>query len=178
MGKYLSDCIKISDMSHREVLGVGKESSLWTWLAYIWFYQITNRKTLIRESARYICRSDYRHYYRHSVATSYYLYSVLGEENARLFLYSPPYKHNDFIEQFASRQHIISYPNLIKCAHILYWDSRSNSPKKGAQSDRRLGNHKRFIKIISQFELTFDIYSMNENEILNILPKEFDQWIN
>lgn len=177
MAKYLVNKIYIAGVDNGEVLGGGKEG-LWTWLSYLWFDQITKERTYIREISKYICSSDYRDYYRHYIATSFYLYSVLGEENARLFLYSSPYRHNDYIEQLASRQYIISYPDLVKTAHILYWEDLTNSPKRGAQSRKRAGNHRRFTKIISQLELTFDIYSMKCEEILNILPKEFDQWKN
>jgi len=175
MGRYLSKCFQNAGISKQDVIGPGKED-LWTWFAYIWFDRITNNRQSIREIARYVCSSDYTDYYRHYVASLYYLFFFLGEKECHLFLYSPPYQHNDFIEQFASRQYIIAYPEIIKVAHRLYWDSGNRSPKRGAQSRRRLGNHRRLIKIIGQLELTYDIYTMSPDEILNLLPSEFNEW--
>lgn len=177
LAKYLVERFENAGIRREDVIGRGKEG-LWSWLAYIWFDRITDGKTKIRETARYICSSDYTDYYRHYVAASYYISSLLGESNSRLFLHSPSHEHNDFIEQFASRQYIISYPDLVETAHTLYWDISRNSPKRGAQSREKTGNHRRFVKMIGQLELTYDIYSMRPDEILRLLPAEFDEWKN
>jgi hypothetical protein len=34
----------------------------------------------------------------------------------------------------------------------------------------------RFIDIIQQLDLTYDLYSMSGEEILALLPPEFDKW--
>jgi len=34
----------------------------------------------------------------------------------------------------------------------------------------------RFIDVIQQLDLTYDLYSMNGEEILGLLPPEFDRW--
>jgi hypothetical protein len=157
--------------------GILENRNLWTWLAYIWFEQLCQRKngTLIpRETAKYICSSDYTDYYRHFIAAPFSIYSLYGRNNSRIFLHNKPYEHNDYIEQIASRQKIISHENLIVVLHRLYWDEISNRPKRGAQS--RSGNHLRFRKIIDQFELTYNIYTMSPDEIINLLPDEFSQW--
>lgn len=162
---------------HRQNL-IGK-NGLWTWLAYTWFDQLAPVKDgsrIIREEAKYICSSDYRDYYRHLIAGPYIIYSLHGSENSLLFLYSPIHEHNDFIEQFASRQFIISHRNIIEAVTKLYLDAGTGKPKVGAQSRNRGGNIRRFVKIIQQFELTYDIYSMSSQQILNLLPHEFDEW--
>jgi len=178
MGEYLTNCLRSAMIDRNEVIG---NNSLWSWLSYIWFDQICpviNGTRRIRETARYICSHDYTDYYRHYVAASYDIYSFHGKDNSRLFLYPPTHIHNDFIEQIASRQYIISNSNLIEVTHRLYWNNSSGYPKRGAQSRNRPGNHRRFVKIIAQLELTYDIYTMGPDEIFDLLPEEFNSWKN
>jgi len=100
----------------------------------------------------------------------------LEDEKAVLGFNENNYEHNDFIEQIASRQFIISHPNLIEAFSILYFDNTSERPKRGAQSRQRAGNIRRFVKIIQQFELTYDIYSMSPEQIIDLMPEEFSGW--
>ncbi|MCM8824933.1 MAG: hypothetical protein NC937_02080 [Candidatus Omnitrophica bacterium] len=162
--------------------GIIEKNGLWTWLAYIWFDQLAPIDSAgtrnIKDEAKYICSSDYRDYYRHLIAGAYNIYSLHDRENSRIFLYSPVYEHNDFIEQFASRQFIISYRNIVETITRLYLDINNGKPKRGAQSRGRKGNIRRFVNIIQQFELTYDIYSMDPEQILNLLPDEFSGWKN
>ena len=178
LGRYLSESFTKAGINRADVIG---KRELWTWIAYLWFDQlcpVLNKVRNVRETARYICTSDYRNYYRHYIAASYDIYSLHGNKNSRLFLYSPLYVHNDFIEQIASRQYIISNRSLVDVAHRLYWDAHSNSPKRGSQTRNKPGNHRRFVRMVGQLELTYDIYSMTPDEILNLLPEEFAGWKN
>jgi len=157
------------------------ESGLWTWLAYLWFDLLTcfdpsTGSRRIREVAKYICSSDYRDYYRHLVAGPYSIYSLYGPDLSRIFLYSPVDEHNDFIEQIASRQFLISHQNLIEVLFSLYWDESRRKPKSGAQSRNKPGTLRRFVRVIQQLELTYDIYSLSKNEIIRLLPDEFNKW--
>lgn len=176
MAEYLISSFEEAGIGRNAVIG---RSDLWSWIAYLWFEQLCpldDETREVRQTARYICSSDYRTYYRHYIAASYDIYSLYGQQNSRLFLYNPLHKHNDFIEQFASRQDIISSKNLIKVAHRLYWDESSGQPKRGAQSKKKSGYHIRLLKVIDQLELTYDIYSMASDEILSLLPEEFNGW--
>lgn len=177
MAEYLDRIFTQEDVKREKVIA---ENGLWTWLAYIWFDQLApvNPKTGkrdLKEPVRYIYNPGFRRYYRHYVRTPYEIYSLHknNPERLKIFLYSPVYKHNDFIEQVASRQFIISHRNLIEAFSILYFDRASGRPKRGAQSRRRPGNIRRFVKIIQQFEITYDIYSMSPGQIIDLLPQEF-----
>jgi hypothetical protein len=179
LAEYLQNCFAGAGLKRGEVLPL---NGLWTWLAYVWFDQlapITSPATAgrdIKEDAKYICSSDYRDYYRHLVSGPYSIYSLHGANNSSIFLYSPVNEHNDFIEQFASRPFIISHKNIVEAIHRLYFDAQGGQPKRGAQSRTRPGNIRRFVSVIQQFELTYDIYTMPADSILNLLPPEFDGW--
>jgi len=176
MANYLHECFNDAGIERKNVIGVGTEG-LWTWLAYVWFKQITDQGKKVLRTERYLCSSNWNRYYVHLIAGAYYLFSsALGGHESRLFLCSPPYTLNDFNDHMACYQYIVGYPNIVDVAHCLYWDNGSNSPKKGAESIRNPGNIRRFSKVISQLELTYDVYSMEPNRILQLLPSEFDNW--
>ena len=178
MAEYLDRTFTQSGVRREDVIG---KDGLWTWLAYLWFDTLTdfNPETgsrRLREEAKYICSRDYRDYYRHFVAGPYSIYSLHGPNLSKIFLHNPVYELNDFNEQFASRQFLISHKNLTEAFKLLYWDEQNDKPKRGAQSKRRPGHHIRFVKVIQQFELTYDIYSLSAQEIIDLLPEEFAAW--
>jgi len=175
MAKYLKSRFELVKAEASEI----NDRGLWTWLAYIWFDQLCpleNGMRKVRETVRYICSSDFTDYYRHYVAITYVIFDVHKENNSRIFLYSPVNEHNDFIEQLASRQNIISNKNLVETATRLYLDPTSNTPKRGAQSRDRAGTLRRLIRMFDQIELTYDIRIMSADEILDLLPAEFNEW--
>ena len=154
--------------------------NLWSWLTLFWFDQLCpiekNGKRNVKEIVKYICSSDFQKYYRHIVAGSYEIYYLHRDEYARLFLYSPLFIHNDFMEQTASRQGIITNKGFIQMIDKLYWDINLKKPKIGASSPKKMGNLRRLISIVNQMELTYDLRSMSKKEILSLIPSEFDMW--
>jgi hypothetical protein len=61
---------------------------------------------------------------------------------------------------------------------MLYWDDKKNNIKKGARNKTGPGILRRFTKdIIPQFQMTYDLNSMNGEEIISLLPSEFNEWI-
>jgi hypothetical protein len=177
LAEYLDGIFTQAGLKREEVI---EKNGLWTWLAYLWFDQfapVDNRTghRKVNEKARYICSSDYTDYHRHLVAGPYSIYS-LHKNNSRIFLYNPVDEVSDFMEQIASRQFLISHQNLIEAFSTLYSERASGVHKRGAQYHKRPGNIRRFVKIIQQFELTYDIYSMSPQQIVDLLPDEFEQW--
>jgi hypothetical protein len=176
MARYLSSQFADAGIKRDKILGEGTEG-LWTWLAYIWFRQLTDQIRKVQRTERYICSSDWNRYYIHLVAGAYYLFSSqLGEDKSRLFLCTPPYILNDFNDHMACYQYIVGYPNIVEVAHHLYWDNENSASKKGAQSKKKPGNIRRFSKMINQLELTHDVYSMEPDQIIRLLPHEFHRW--
>jgi len=179
LAEYLHNCFSGANLKREDILQI---NGLWTWLAYIWFDQLapikdnTTAERDIKEDSKYICSSDYRDYYRHLVLGPYSIYSLHGANNSCIFLWSKINEHNDFIEQFASRQFIISHKNIVEAIHKLYFDIQKGQPKKGSQSRTKRGNIRRFVSIIQQLELTFDIYTMSSDRIIELLPYEFNDW--
>jgi hypothetical protein len=174
LAEYLQNCFEGAGLKREDVIPL---NGLWTWLAYIWFEQLTNqRRNILKREEHYICTtpSNFRRYYIHLVAPLYVIYSLHNLPFSLLFLYNPPWEINDFTERVAANQFLISHENIVEAIYKLYFDPQRGQPKRGAQS--RPGNIKRFVKVIRQFELTYDIYTMSADSILNLLPPEFDDW--
>lgn len=58
----------------------------------------------------------------------------------------------------------------------LYYDFVRDKPKPGATSRRVPGNLRRLIDVINQFDVTYDVYSMDAAELAALLPSEFRRW--
>jgi len=178
LAQYLDNIFREAHISREDVI---RNRNLWTWLAYIWWKQLTNNCNNIKErDEHYICTepSNYRRYYTHLVAAPYILYSLYNLPISMLFLYNPPWKINDFTERVAANQFLISHRNIVEVIYSLYFDEKKQRPKKGSTSPDAPGNIRRFIKVLRQFELTYDIYSMTPQQIIEILPEEFKKWLN
>lgn len=176
LSKYLVDLFEANSVDRKDILD---NPGMWSWLALLWFDDLcpveSNGSRKVRETSRYVCSSHYTDYYRHLVAASWDIY-YLHRENSRLFLWTPLYIHNDFIEQLASRQNVITNKTLIEVFDRLYWDLKSDRPKSGAQSRDRLGNFRRLRSFIQQVELTYDLHAMSTRDILALLLGEYDPW--
>jgi hypothetical protein len=61
-------------------------------------------------------------------------------------------------------------------AATLYFDYKKNKPKFGAIPKNKPGTLYRFIDVIQQLDLNYDLYSMSRDEILDLLPQEFNKW--
>jgi hypothetical protein len=173
MGKYLANIFKeITDNNNIIPSGV------WDWVSVIWFDNIcplVNGSRKVLENARYIVSDDRTDRQRHYIHYAWRLYTMYPEYS-KLLLASPPYQHSDIAEQLASTEEIITNHSLIKTAYYLYWDHKIKQPKKYAANRNKPGNIRRFISIVSQLALTYDLYAMTDSEIISLLPQEFDNW--
>jgi hypothetical protein len=153
---------------------------LWDWLAAFNFDSICKKKESgvrkVREKAFYHLSNDFRTKYRHRVFGPVDLYSRLGD-NSRLLINGTPSSLTDWEEQFAARIQISKSPNIATALFRLYWDSSSEAPKRGAAANaRKPGTLRRFIDLMQQLDLTYDLSSISTDAILELLPKEFDKY--
>ena len=157
---------------------------LWTWLAAASFHLIRSRairngKPNLRDYLYYLLSDSGLRYYRHRVAGPARIHWMLRgtSEGARLFLNSEIDQVSEFEERLAVTMRYISNRELMKVADTLYFDTKTSRQKRGAVSDaNRRGVLRRFMTVIDQLDRTYDLYSMNADQILNLLPPEFDRW--
>lgn len=152
---------------------------LWGWLALFYFEQTCPRAENGTRSPgmhyRHVPSRDYRHRYRHLVWAPVELVRWHGER-ARILLSLPLHQQGDIMEQIASRQGFIENPALVEALNLLYFDEQGAAPKRGVTSRSRAGNLRRFVTVVQQLDLTYDLFSMTGSDILELLPTEFDIW--
>jgi len=158
-----------------------------SWLALAFFKSICKRRKdktwRVKELARYRLDLEGRQkLYRHLVCGVLATYSI-HRERSRLFLYGPLHKHARTLDVVGSAEELMLNPRLVKVLDLLYWDEKKNKPKARTTSNTRPldeGVLYRFIgpgSFIKQFEQTYDFWTMSSEEILDLLPAEFDKWL-
>lgn len=159
-----------------------KNEGLWNWLVLFYIDQLLpvnlRGKREMGEMARYVYNPRYTKYYLHLVAATWDIYTRFGIDS-KIFLTTPMSKISNFIRELAARQNIISNKNLIRAVQALYWKELENGKegvKRGAYSKKKPGNLYRFIAVMNQFDTNYDLYAMKSEDIIRLLPAEFDIW--
>ncbi len=171
--EYLSSIISgLQDVNYNR--------GLWAWLALFYFDRVCPRDSedqrVVKSEALYIPGTASWRYYRHLLAGPFRVYQLYGIE-ANLLLQGPVDQLSDLMEQFASRQEFITNRAIIGAANRLYYDPERQRPKRGAASTKRKpGTVRRFIDVVQQFDVTYDLYAMEPSQLLNLLPHEFIPW--
>lgn len=157
---------------------------LWTWLAAVFLESIcpagADGKRHPRMDYRYIPTTSWRDFYRHLIRGPVRIHRLFAEhpDSAAIVLCQRPHAPGDFVEQLASRQERITNPAIIDAANRLYFDPASGKPKKGASPNwRKPGTLRRFGDVLDQFDLTYDLYSMSADDLVQLLPDEFSSYI-
>lgn len=156
---------------------------LWSWLSLFYFDQVCPvDKVGMRypgREYRHILEPGYRFGHRHLLGGAYLVYVIfeLGEEFSRLLLTTPINRENVFHHEITSRMNFISNKSILEAVSILYLDTKSNFPKKGSMNWKSPGNLRRFIDVLQQFEMTYDLFSLTGKQIIKLLPPEFEKWM-
>lgn len=128
---------------------------------------------------RYVPTTNFRHFYRHLVRGPVRIYRLYERELsvARILLCQHPSTPGDFVEQLAARQERVTNPAVLGAATKLYFDEATMLPKRGAAAtNRRPGTLRRFIDVLDQLDLTYDLYGMTTDQLLTLLPAEFNRF--
>ncbi|MEO8383208.1 MAG: hypothetical protein ABI779_26360 [Acidobacteriota bacterium] len=159
---------------------VTSDPGLWSWLALYSFDQLSP----VDAEGRRRPREDY-HYIpsdesgwlrdRHLLAGPYKLFT-LHRQYSRLLLHPPVHQHGAFVYDLGHRRDLITNRGLIEALDLLYWDPRRHRPKRGATTTTNPGNLRRLITVVQQLDFNYDLYGMRAEEILTLLPAEFDGW--
>ena len=156
----------------------------WTWLAATTFHLIRSRrvrqgKPYLNDYSYYILSDSGLRYYRHRIAGPARIYWLLRDYPSaqRIFLNNEIHQVSEFEERLAVTVRNISKPELMKAVNALYLDPKTIRQKRGAVSDAgQPGVLRRFMTVIDQLDRTYDLHSMTSEQIIGLLPHEFDKW--
>jgi len=173
-GEYLIRCFEPYEMQ-----SYYKDEGFWTWLALYYFDQLCpadgNGNRNPAKHYNYVLSSNYKHRSRHAVRTSFMLIKKYGAD-ARFLLCNPLSKRGELTEQMTARQFFIECEGVVRAASKLYFDSAENWFKRGSASGKRKGNIRRYISYLRQIELTYDLYTITPDDLLGMLPLEFENF--
>lgn len=165
------------------LVNIENDKGLWAWLALFYFNQLCPQdREGVRDPkdlARWIPETgNFRKYYRHLLAGPYRIYRLYRDNPglAMILLCQPIYKPGEIVEQILARQEMITNRAVVEAATMLYYEKKSNGPRRGA-SGKGPGSSRRLIDILNQFDVTWDLYSLNSSDIISMLPEEFKKFL-
>lgn len=157
---------------------------LWSWMSLFYFDQVCPTDDRGRRKPgrdyRHIPEPGYPWGHRHLLMGAYLVYTVYGwgDELSKLLLHTALSVESHFHHQIAVRQNFITNRAIMEALHLLYYDQIQNKPKRGPTMNRSApGSLYRFIDVIQQLDVTYDLYSMSGAEIVSLLPAEFRPWL-
>lgn len=173
LGSYLADRLA--------PLGFGQiafDAGLWDWLTLFWFDAIAPRdnsgRRRLHEMARYSQDAGSRRWSRHVVRMSWLSVHTHGT-HARYFLSTPLDRHTDVLEQIAGQQEVFGSRAAVALGERLYWDPAGMQLRRGA-GGKTGGSPRRLSRFMRQIRMTYDPETMTAEQLLELLPPEFDRW--
>jgi hypothetical protein len=166
---------------------VAMDYGLWTWLSLYYFEQLcpsagNGERSVVADEAYIVHKTfKYEEYYRHLVRTPWLVVVQHGDRSRVLLIPAsapgdhPLGKRGEIIEQLAARQTILGSSSLIASAYQMYFDESKGRPRRGAGGSGG-GSPRRLALVAQQLELTYDLSACSAEEILSLLPAEFDRW--
>ena len=158
---------------------------LWSWLSLYYLEELPEAKIPgktkgINAPDNHVLEVEqgdlkWREYSHHLLATPFYLHRRHGEE-AGMLLTGPIGSRMELAFEIVARPQFARPHEFIRLVNRLYSDDRGKM-KRSASHKGTLGAIHRLIRIFQQLELTYDIFDMNCEKMIELLPSEFDEWL-
>jgi hypothetical protein len=172
-GEYL-----VAQLATLPVEEVEGNRGLWSWLSLFYLDQVCPARPERRPGGdyRHVPDFSFRYRYRHLLYGPYAVYRR-HKGYAILLLSGALHVEQSVYQEITSRLDFIASHGVIEAVNDLYLDRKRGGPKRGAQSGRHQpGTLRRFVQVLQQLDVTYDIYGMSGREIVDLLPPEFDAW--
>jgi hypothetical protein len=176
-GVFLHSLIKEAEISQPE-----HDKGLWTWLTLLFFDAVCPSDGQGRrdpqDEARLIAQVDnFQRFYRHLLLGPFLIVRAHEDnpERAMAFLCNPLWKPGEIVEQLASRKELVTNRAVAELATHLYYDPSKRTFRRGAGSSAK-GAARRLAALLNQLDLTWYLYGMSKQEMLGLLPREFDRF--
>lgn len=155
------------------------DAGLWTWLTLFYFDQICS----LRDGQR-VVRNDYhyvfeprnqRHFYRHLLFLAWRILTIAPSHN-RLFLDAKLAVLDKKTSEIMKRLYLTRIPCIFEALDRIYWDPARKGMRPGLVSPGRRVPGDLFFRFplrIRQLEMTYDLQSLNADQLIELLGDEF-----
>ena len=156
------------------------EAEVWDWIAMMLFDQIfVPGKIRGCTSWRYVTdKEDFASSFRHLIRGPCWAVNQFGK-NAKIFTCTETYQQNDFLEQSIKISHIRQNKAMVEVLMKLYYDYKEDYSMPGTskyppKDANKPGIFPRLRDKTYQFSRVKFLWGMSSNEIIDMLPKEFN----
>ncbi len=172
-GAYLSPLLE--SVRHR----VADDAGVWSWLGMFYFtdtVRVRDGRAQLHtdEASLFLGERAAQRRYRHYLWMAWRIYEQHGEKVSFL-LDQPLTARGDLLEAVGGYARIFNSAGVVPLALRLYTHSgklkRGFSAKKGQP-----GNIRRLPAVLEQLALTYDVYGMAPDALLDVLPDDFRRW--
>ncbi len=162
--------------------GVTERPYLWSWLGMFYLERMTQdptrRMSEYPETAYLVDPArDSRNRSHHRLLMAYEVWTQWGED-AWLLLDEPANAMRHFTLRVVQSPEIFRSKGVVPLMHTLYADEATGGLRRGVLGQNRAtappGSLPRLIETLNQLSMTYDVYGMTEEQLLPLLPPEFD----
>lgn len=176
-GVYLDDIVSKAGIDVPE-----RDAGLWTWLTLFFFDQVCPADSSGEREPRAEERlipliGNHKKFYRHLLLGPYIIVRAHRDDPSRAtaLLHNPLWQPGEIPAQLSARKEQVTNPAVVGAATKLYYDSTNDELKQGSGSNVK-GGPRRLSVVLKQLELTYYLYGLTPDELIALLPKEFDRF--
>lgn len=178
MAEYLYTKFDGSGLDHPE-----HDAGIWAWLALFWFDQLCPKDKKGNRNPKALARwipdlENARRYYRHLVLGPFLIYSTHHKTPKLVLglLGTDVNAPGEIVEQFASRPQLVTCPAAVGAVTKLYYLPKGGFKPGAGGGDDIPGTARRLALVLMQFDRTFDLHSLAVDQLVGLLPPEFDRF--
>lgn len=160
---------------------VANDAELWTWLTLFFFDEVCpsqNGRRAVKNDYCYIFQpKNSRHFYRHRLYIAWRALELAPSHN-RLFLSGTVPSLDQVTAEVFKRLYLTRVPCIFEVLDRLYWDEKRGRVRPGIVTREKVKPGDlihRFPIRIRQLEKTYDLISLNADQLIELLGAEFQQ---
>lgn len=162
---------------------IQRDVNLWSWLTLFYFDQVcpsrANGDRIVgAQRAKWIPEvEESRRFYRHAVLGPYLAYRAHRDSPARASVLLSDPMHITTSEAFRLfiETTFINMKGPVELATEFYFNPATRKLRRGAGT-KRAGGLRRYIGVLQQLDVTFDLHRLGATQLKRLLPSEFDKW--
>jgi len=158
---------------------ISYNAGLWSWLGLYYLDELSqsnaNGTRQLKSSDCYILAAVQLKQHRHRLAAPFSVYKR-HREDAKMLLKESVASDPELTSQIVERQRFSRSRGFVKLVNGLYFDDNGNR-KSGSIVRTKPGSLFRLFAVFHQLEFNYDIFNMTRDQMIKLLPPEFDEWL-